>query len=111
MKENDPKLAADLANAYQAELHKQSDRIAFTEAGQKRLFFEQQLEKEKDMLADAEVEMARTREQSGLIQPSGQAQLQIQTIAQTQAQIAGLEVELAAMSQAATNENPDQIPD
>ena len=44
-----------------------------------------------------------------MIQPSGQAQLQIQTIAQTQAQIASLEVELAAMSQAATSENPDVI--
>jgi tyrosine-protein kinase Etk/Wzc len=109
VKENDPKLAADLANAYLAALHKQSDRIAFTEAGQKRLFFEQQLEKEKDLLADAEVEMARTQEKSGLIQPGGQAQLQIQTIAQTQAQIASLEVELAAMSQAATGENPDVI--
>ena len=109
VKEGDPKLAADLANAYLAALHKLSDRIAFTEAGQKRLFFEQQLEKEKDLLADAEVEMARTQEKSGLIQPGGQAQLQIQTIAQTQAQIASLEVELAAMSQAATSENPDVI--
>jgi uncharacterized protein involved in exopolysaccharide biosynthesis len=109
VKEDDPKLAADLANAYLAALHKLNDRIAFTEAGQKRLFFEQQLEKEKDLLAEAEVEMARTQEQSGLIQPGGQAQLQIQTIAQTQAQIASLEVELAAMSQAATSENPDVI--
>lgn len=109
VKEDDPKLAADLANAYLAALHKQNDRIAFTEAGQKRLFFEQQLVKEKDLLAEAEVEMARTQEQSGLIQPSGQAQLQIQTIAQTQAQIASLEVQLAAMSQAATSENPDVI--
>jgi tyrosine-protein kinase Etk/Wzc len=109
VKEGDPKLAADLANAYLAALHKLNDRIAFTEAGQKRLFFERQLEKEKDQLADAEVELARTQEQSGLIQPSGQAQLQIQTIAQTQAQIASLEVQLAAMSQAATGENPDVV--
>lgn len=107
VKENDPRLAANLANAYLAALHKQNDRIAFTEAGQRRLFFEQQLEKEKDLLAEAEVEMAQ--EQNGFIQPSGQAQLQIQTIAQTEAQIASLEVQLAAMSQAATNENPDVI--
>src|SRR5436305_6744232 len=60
VKENNRKLAADLANACLTALLKQNDRIAFTEAGQKRLFFEQQLEKEKDRLADAEVEMART---------------------------------------------------
>jgi uncharacterized protein involved in exopolysaccharide biosynthesis len=109
VKENDPKLAADLANGYLAALHKQGDRIAFTEAGQKRLFFEQQLEKEKDRLAEAEVELARTQEKSGLIQPSAQAQLEIQTIAQTQAQIASLEVQLGAMSQVATSENPDVV--
>src|SRR5437763_10281885 len=109
VKEGDPKLAADLANAYLAALHKLNDRTAFTEAGPQRLFFQRQLEKEKDQLADAEVELARTQEQSGLIQPSGQAQLQIQTIAQTQAQIASLDVQLAAMSQAATSENPDVV--
>ncbi len=44
----DPKRAADIANGYLAALHKQNDRIALTEAGQKRLFFEQQLEKENN---------------------------------------------------------------
>jgi len=109
VEDHDPKRAADLANAYLAELHKQNDRIAFTEAGQKRLFFQEQLEKEKDSLADAEVELARTQEQSGLIQPGGQAQLQLESIAQIQAQIASREVELAALSQGATGQNPDII--
>ena len=105
----DPKRAADLANAYLAALHKLNDRIALTEAGQKRLFFEQQLEKEKNSLADAEVALTETQQKSGLIQPGGQAQLQIETIAQTQAEISSREVQLAAMSQAATNQNPDVI--
>jgi uncharacterized protein involved in exopolysaccharide biosynthesis len=109
VEDHDPKRAADLANAYLAELHKQNDRIAFTEAGQKRLFFQEQLEKEKDSLADAEVELARTQEQSGLIQPGGQAQLQLESITQIQAQIASREVELAALSQGATSQNPDII--
>ena len=38
VKENDPRLAADLANAYLAALHKLSDRIAFTEAGSNASF-------------------------------------------------------------------------
>jgi tyrosine-protein kinase Etk/Wzc len=105
----DPKRAADLANAYLTALHKLNDRIAFTEGGQKRLFFEQQLEKEKNSLADAEVALTETQQKSGLIQPGGQAQLQIETVAQTQAEISSREVQLAAMSQAATNQNPDVI--
>jgi tyrosine-protein kinase Etk/Wzc len=109
VEDHDPKRAADMANAYLAALHKQNDRIALTEAGQKRLFFEQQLEREKNSLADAEVALTETMQKSGLIQPGGQAQLQIETIAQTQAEISSREVQLAAMSQAATSQNPDVI--
>ncbi|RSL16403.1 uncharacterized protein involved in exopolysaccharide biosynthesis [Edaphobacter aggregans] len=109
VEDGDPKRAADLANAYLAALHKQNDRIAFTEAGQRRRFFEQQLEKEKNSLADAEVELKRTEEQSGLIHPSGQAQIQLQTIAETQAQITNREVQLEALSQGATSQNPEVV--
>src|SRR5258707_12658765 len=48
VQDHDPKPAADLANAYLAALHGLNDRIAFTEAGQRRLFFVQQLEKQKN---------------------------------------------------------------
>ena len=107
--DHDPQRSADMANEYLIALHRLNDRIAFTEAGQKRIFFEQQLEKEKNLLADAEVELARSQQQTGLILPTGQAQLAMTTIAQTQAEIAVREVQLAAMSQAATEQNPDVI--
>ena len=109
VEDHDPKRAADLANAYLTELHTQNDRLALTEAAQKRLFFEQQLVAEKDQLANAEVDLARTQEQTGLIQPGGQAELQISTIAQTQAEIAFRQVQLASLSQGATEQNPDVI--
>ncbi len=107
--DHDPKLAADLANAYLAALAKLNNRIALTEAGQRRLFFEQQLESQKDALADAEVALTKSQEKTGLIQPGGQAQLQISTIAQTQAEISSREIQLKAMSEAATEQNPDVI--
>lgn len=107
--DHDPKRAADLANAYLSELRKQNDRIALTDVGQKRLFFEQQLEKEKNALAEAEVELTRLQEKTGMILPTGQTQLQIQTIAQTRAEIASREVRLMALSQAATEQNPEVI--
>jgi len=107
--DHDPQRAADIANAYLAELHKQNDRLALTEAAQRRVFFQQQLEQEKNALGDAEVDLAKTEEKTGLIQPRGQAELQIATIAQAQAEIASREVQLAALQQAATDQNPDVI--
>ena len=109
VEDHDPKRAADLANAYLAELHHQNSRLALTEAAQRRLFFQQQLEKEKNSLADAEVDLARSQVKTGLIQPVGQAQIQIETIARAQAEIASREVQLAALSQGATEQNPEVI--
>ncbi len=109
VEDHDPNRAAAMANAYLIALGKQNDRLALTEAGQRRVFFERQLDVEKNKLADSEVELARTEEQSGLIHPSGQAQLQLETIAQTQAAISSREIQLAALSQGATGQNPDVI--
>lgn len=107
--DTDPRRAADIANAYLKALSKQNDRLVLTEAGQRRAFFEQQLEKEKNQLADAEVELARTQLQTGLISPNGQAQVQINTIAQTKAAISSREIQLTAMNQGATEQNPEVI--
>src|SRR5215469_675137 len=102
----DPKRAADLANGYLDLLHEQNGRLALTEAAQRRLFFEQQLEREKDALANAEVELKKTQEQTGLIIPAGQAQVEIESIAQVRAQITSRQVQLAALKQSATDQNP-----
>jgi tyrosine-protein kinase Etk/Wzc len=109
VEDHDPERAAAMASAYLAALSVQNDRLALTEASQRRAFFERQLEAQKDQLADAEVDLAKTEEQSGLIQPSGQAQLQLMTIGQTRAAISSREIELEAMSQGATGQNPDVI--
>ena len=105
----DPQRAADMANAYLKALSKQNDRLALTEAAQRRSFFGQQLEKEKNLLADAEVDFARIERQTGLIHPSGQEQVQLTAIAQTRAAISSRETQLTALSQGATAENPDVI--
>ena len=109
VEDHDPKRAADMANAYLAALSKQNDRLALTEAAQRRAFFERQLETQKNQLADAEVELAKTEEQTGMIHPSGQAQLQMLTIAQTRAAISSREIQLEAMSQGATDQNPEMV--
>jgi uncharacterized protein involved in exopolysaccharide biosynthesis len=104
-----PALAHDLANAYMDALRETNGRLALSQSSQRRLFFGQQLAKEKDDLEDAEVELKKTEEQSGLILPAGQTEVEITTIAQTQAQIAVREVQLAALRDSSTEQNPEVI--
>ena len=104
-----PAFARDLANAYMDALRETNGRLALSQSSQRRLFFEQELAKEKDRLADAEVNLKETEEQSGLIAPTGQTQSEIITIADTRAQIAVREVQLAALRQSATDQNPELI--
>ncbi len=107
--DHDPKRARDMANAYLDELRSTIKRLALTEASQRRLFFEQQMSQEKDVLENAEVDLKKTQEQSGLIAPSQQTMVEVQTVAATRAQIAGREVELAGLLQGSTNQDPAVI--
>lgn len=104
-----PARAQNMTNAYLDVLRETNGRLALSEASQRRLFFEQQLAKEKDDLADAEVELKKTQEKSGLIAPAGQTASEIQIIAETRAQIAARRVELSALRQSATEQNPQLI--
>lgn len=107
--DDDPERARNMANGYLEEMRKESGGLALTESSQRRLFFEQQLTKEKDELANAEVALKQSQEATGLISPTGQTNAKIQAIAQTRAQITGLEVQLASLRQGATDENPDTV--
>jgi uncharacterized protein involved in exopolysaccharide biosynthesis len=107
--DHSPQRARDLAEGYLEELHNTTGRLALTEAAQRRLFFEQQLAKEKDSLADAEVELERIEESTGLISGGGQTSISLQTIAQTRASIAAREVELAALRQGSTDQRADVV--
>jgi uncharacterized protein involved in exopolysaccharide biosynthesis len=90
-------------------LRETNGRLALSQSSQRRLFFGQQLAKEKDDLEDAEVDLMKTEEQSGLIAPTGQTTVEIETLAQTQAQIAVRQVQLAALRDSATEQNPEVI--
>jgi uncharacterized protein involved in exopolysaccharide biosynthesis len=104
-----PNLAHDLANAYMDALRETNGRLALSQSSQRRLFFGQQLAKEKDDLEEAEVDLKRTEEQTGLIAPTGQTEAEIRTIAETQAQVAEREVQLAALRDSATEQNPELV--
>ncbi len=107
--DRDPELAKAIANAYLDELHAATGELAITEAAQRRLFFEQQLQQEKEKLADAEVALRQVQESTGAIAPSGQTQLEVQTIAQTRAAISSRQAALAGLLSSATDQNSNVI--
>lgn len=109
VKSHDPKEAALIANAYVAHLHLLLSHLSVTEAAQRRAFFAQQAEEEKNKLADAEVALEETEQKTGIIQPQGQAQAVIATIMQLRAQISASEVELAELRTSATDQNSQVI--
>lgn len=105
--DEDPQRAADIANAYVDALHAINSRLALTEASQRRLFFEKQLEQVKAALGNAEEALKQTQETTGVIELDEQAKALIAAVAALRAQIAAKEVALAAMRSYATENNPD----
>ncbi len=109
VEDRNPKRAAELANGYVTEFQRLSAHLAITEASQRRLFFEQQLEEAKDNLANAEEALKQTEQKTGLIQLDSQARALIESVESLRAQITAKEVQLQAMQTYATGENPQYI--
>ena len=109
VEDRDPKRAADLANAYVDRLQEQNSRLAVTEASQRRLFFERQLEAEKKNLADAETAFRKMQEQKGIFQVSSQVEAVIRTMVQMRAEIAAREVYMQRLKTGATTQNPEVL--
>ena len=105
--DRDPARAAAMANAYVTALHGENSLLATSQARQRRLFFEEQLNEEKQALADSEVDLRKTEETTGLVQLTGQTQILLQRIAQVRAQITSHEVQLESLHSAETDQNPE----
>ena len=105
--DRDPKRAADMANAYVAELQKLSNTLAVTEAAQRRVFYEQQLQQAKNQLGDAEVALKQTQERTGVLELNSQARAIIDAVANVKAEIAAKEVKIQSMRSFTTEQNPE----
>jgi uncharacterized protein involved in exopolysaccharide biosynthesis len=103
----DPKLAADLANAYVEEFYKLTRTVAISEAAQRRVFFERQLQQAKEKLADSEVKLRQAIESGGLVSVDAQGRAAVETVARLRAQISAKEIQIGAMKAYATQSNPD----
>jgi uncharacterized protein involved in exopolysaccharide biosynthesis len=105
VEDHDAKRAAELANGYVDQFRIQSQHLAITEASQRRLFFEQELEQAKNNLANAEEALKQTEQTTGVIELSSQSRALIESAASLRAQITEREVQIQGMQTYATGEN------
>lgn len=102
----DAKMAMRIANAYLDGLNQQQQTMAMSQSALNRQFFQQQLDREREALTTAENDLATLQRRSGVIEAGTQTQIGLNQIAGTRSAITGLEVQLAALLQSATEDNP-----
>ena len=105
--DRDPQRAAELANGWVEEYRRVTANLALTEASQRRMFFEREVNGERDELERAEDNLKDTEDRTGVLEMDGQARALIASAALLRAQIAAKQVEIRAMREFATSDNPD----
>lgn len=105
--DHDRARAAKLANSYVEELVKLTRVLAVTEAGQRRLFYERQLETAKNNLAAAEVALKSGLNSRGVVSVDVESRAIVETVGRLRAQISAKEIQLNSMRAFITESNPN----
>lgn len=103
--DRDPSFAAQLANAHVEELRKLLDRLAVTEAQQRRLFYEKQLDQTKARLAVAQSALQRSGIKEGALR--AEPRMAAEAYAALKAEVTAAQVKLQAMRTYLTEQSPD----
>lgn len=103
--DHDPKRAADMANAHVEELRRLSDRLALSEAQQRRVFLEGQLMQARERLAKAQAELQATGFSQGALRAEPRAAAE--SYARMRAEVAAAEVRLRAMGRGFADTSPE----
>jgi capsule polysaccharide export protein KpsE/RkpR len=103
--DKDPAFAAELANAHIEELGKLLNRLAVTEAQQRRLFFEKQLANAKDNLVKADQALKASGINSNVLKATPGAA--VTALATLKASTTAQEIKLASMRGYLTESAPD----
>lgn len=93
--DREPDFAANLANAHVEELGTLMSRLAVTEAQQRRVFFEKQLNEAKGKLAQADLALRATGISPDTLKSSPEAA--VGAVAELEAQVVAQEVKIASM--------------
>lgn len=103
----DPRRAAELANGYVDQFRGLTEHLAISEAAQRRLFFEKQLEEAKNQLANAEEELKKTEQSTGVISVDNQSRALLESATALKARVAAQEVAVQGMRTYATGQNAE----
>ena len=103
--DKDPKFAADLANAHVDELRNLLARLAVTEAQQRRMFFEKQLQTTKENFTKADLALKSSGINSSVLKSSPASA--VEAVARLKAGISVQEVKLGTMRNYLTESSPD----
>ena len=104
--DTDPHRAAAIANGYIEAVRDSMRGMALTEASQRRIFYEAQLGKAKDDLADAETNFTRMQQSNKMVSLDAQARTLLESAATLRSQITAQEVELQRLHTYLTDNNP-----
>lgn len=103
--DKEPAFAAQLANAHVEELSKLLDRLAVTEAQQRRVFYEQQLEQTKAKLAVAQSALQRSGINEGALR--AEPKMAAEAYAGLKAAVTAAQVKLQSMRTYLTDQSPE----
>ena len=103
--DKEPKFAADLANAHVDELRNLLARLAVTEAQQRRMFFEKQLQITKENFTKADLALKSSGINSSVLKSSPASA--VEAVARLKAGISVQEVKLGTMRNYLTESSPD----
>jgi protein involved in polysaccharide export with SLBB domain len=102
----DPARAMELANGYVDEYRKFTGSLANTEAGQRRMFFEQQLLEATGNLNQADDAFRNTQQNTGMLDPVSATKADLESAVIIRDEIAAREVQLSTMRTYSTEQNP-----
>lgn len=107
VEDENQKLVAPLANAYVEQLLGLTRVLAVTEASQRRVFYEQQLEQAKNNLANAETQLKGSLDTRGVVSVDAESRSIVETVGRLRAQTSAKEIQLGSMQAFLTPSNPE----
>jgi len=109
VEDKDPKLAADIANAYITSLDRLFAKLGTTDASRQRIFVAERLEKTEKALRHAEEALRRFQETNKAIVIQEQAKSAIEEVAKVKGQIVAAEAQLEFIRAFSTESNPQVL--
>ncbi len=103
--DEDPVVAAEIANAYIEELQRLSNEIAVTEASQRRMFFERELVATKQKLTASELALKASTVDAGLLKIN--PGIPAEALADITKQIAAQQLKISSLRSTFTEDSPE----